>query len=393
MTRLSHQPWMDWPETKTLVRTFADANTEMRFVGGAVRDSLLLRPVHEVDIATPATPDAVTVLLARAKIRAIPTGIEHGTVTALVGEKHFEITTLRRDVACDGRHAEVEYTTDWEADARRRDFTINALFASPAGEVFDYCGGLKHLQPPRIVFIGDAGARIKEDALRILRFFRFSAQLGVHEYDADALAACAENVTLIERLSGERTREEMLKLLAAPALDKTLFTHLQRAGLPPHLLLPPPPAALTHAALDADAPARLALWLMHGGDAKALAKRWKFSGAQQKTLQSLMHTAERLRNMPAVPQLKKLLRAEGVELFSRAARIAWALDPSLEHFYAQALILAEHWHIPQFPVTGEDLLKHGYEEGKALGAALKKLEAHWEAEDYQPTREELLKYL
>jgi len=392
MTRLPHQPWMDWPETKALVRTFAEAKTEMRFVGGAVRDSLLLHPVEEVDIATPAKPEAVTALLERASIRAIPTGIEHGTVTALVENRHFEITTLRRDMACDGRHAEVEYTDSWEEDARRRDFTINALSCLPDGELFDYCGGLAHLRELRIVFIGEANERIKEDALRILRFFRFSAQLGAHEYDAKALAACTENAGLITGLSGERIAQEMFKLLAAHALDPALFAHMQSCNVLSQLLLPPPPAALTHASLDEDALARLALWLM-GGAAKALAERWKLSNTQQKTLHALMHAASLLKKIPAVPQLKKLLRAEGAETFCRAVRIAWACEPAEEHFFSQALILAEHWHIPLFPLTGQDLLERGYRQGKELGTKLHALEKAWEAEDYRPTREELLQRL
>ena len=198
--------WLEWPETQSLVRAFAAKNTELRFVGGAVRDALAGRATSDVDVATPALPEAVMELLAAANIQAIPTGIKHGTVTAVLDKKHFEITTLRKDVSTDGRHAEVAYTDDWKADAARRDFTMNALYLSPAGELFDYFEGEKDAMAGRVRFIGGADARIKEDYLRILRFFRFYAWMGKGEADADALAACAANAPKIATLSGERIR-------------------------------------------------------------------------------------------------------------------------------------------------------------------------------------------
>lgn len=396
MMRLENAPWMQWPQTRALVEAFADAGNPMRFVGGCVRDSLLNRPVQDVDIATPVMPEGVMALLEKAGIRAIPTGIDHGTVTALIDAKHFEITTLRRDVACDGRHAEVEYTDDWKQDAARRDFTINALYADASGEVHDYFGGLAHLKPVQVIFIGDPRARIDEDALRILRFFRFSAQLGVKTPDAAALTACTEKSRLLLGLSGERIAQEMLKLLAVPVLDSALLAQMQRAHILEEVHLPAPSKAITHPALASDALARLACWLMSSSDAHEQATElrihWKISSAQHLMLDTLMFVAEQL---PALTerQQKALLRLEGKEVFCRVVRIAWAREPERESSYKEMLALAGSWQIPEFPLRGHDLLDRGYAEGKDLGDQLKKLEQQWEDEDYHPTREELLKRL
>ena len=176
---LSRAAWLHWPQTKRLVAAFAPYPQTLRFVGGAVRDSLLGREVKDVDAATTLLPEAVMALLEKAKIAAIPTGIDHGTVTAVIDGKHFEITTLRKDLACDGRHADVAFTDNWRDDAQRRDFTMNAMYLSPEGELFDYFDGETDARAGKVRFIGDAGARIAEDYLRILRFFRFFAHYGV----------------------------------------------------------------------------------------------------------------------------------------------------------------------------------------------------------------------
>ncbi|MEM9682546.1 MAG: CCA tRNA nucleotidyltransferase, partial [Pseudomonadota bacterium] len=213
---LRSQPWMVAPETVAVLDALEHAGAEARFVGGCVRDSLIGRQVGDIDIATDAVPERVTEALQAADIRAIPTGIDHGTITAVANGVPFEITTLRRDVETFGRHATVAYTDDWIEDAARRDFTINALSLGRDGTLFDPFGGEADLRAGRIRFVGDARARIQEDVLRLLRFFRFHAYYGRNGLDADGLAACREFATRLSGLSAERIWTELRRLLLAP---------------------------------------------------------------------------------------------------------------------------------------------------------------------------------
>ncbi len=194
----------------------------MRFVGGAIRNSLLKLKVEDVDVATKLTPQKVTELLEKSNIRAIPTGIKHGTVTALIDGKNFEITTLRSDISCDGRHAKVSWSSDWQEDARRRDFTMNALYLSAGGELFDYFCGTEDIEKGIVRFIGNPKERIAEDYLRILRFFRFFAYYGKGTINEEGLAACTSLAEGINNLSGERLQQEMLKILESVKAKETL---------------------------------------------------------------------------------------------------------------------------------------------------------------------------
>ncbi|MEE8534186.1 MAG: CCA tRNA nucleotidyltransferase, partial [Alphaproteobacteria bacterium] len=207
---------MKAPATRAVVDALTADSAEVRFVGGCVRDAVAGRKVTDVDIATPDPPETVTRLLEAAGIRVVPTGIAHGTVTAVIRHRHFEITTLRRDVETYGRRAKVAFTDDWTADAARRDFTINALFCDPDGTLYDPFGGIDDLDAGRVRFVGDAVKRIKEDVLRLLRFFRFYAHYGRPPPDAEALAACRAMARALPGLSGERVSAELLRLLAAP---------------------------------------------------------------------------------------------------------------------------------------------------------------------------------
>jgi poly(A) polymerase len=210
--------WITASATRAVMAALAAAGGPdcARFVGGCVRNALLRKPVADIDIATALTPDAVIKALTDARLKAIPTGVEHGTVTAVSEGRPYEITTLRRDVETDGRRAVVAFTTDWNEDAQRRDFRLNSLYAAADGALFDPTGeGLADLKAGRIVFVGDAATRIREDALRILRFFRFQAWYGKGDPDPVGLAACAELRGLIANLSAERVSAELLKLLAA----------------------------------------------------------------------------------------------------------------------------------------------------------------------------------
>jgi poly(A) polymerase len=213
---LKEAEWLQWPETAKVFAALNAEGVETRAVGGAVRDALLGLPVTEIDLATTAVPQKVMTLAREAGLKAIPTGIEHGTVTVIVDEMPFEVTTLRRDVETFGRHAKVAFTEDWEEDARRRDFTLNALYADREGIVFDPLGFYADLMEGRVRFIGDAEARIKEDYLRILRFFRFNAYYGRGPLDADGLAASVKLREGLAQLSAERVAAEMRRLLVAP---------------------------------------------------------------------------------------------------------------------------------------------------------------------------------
>src|SRR6202043_3407136 len=214
--RMVPQPWMGEAATRAVLRALGAEGGAARFVGGCVRDALLGRAIGDIDIATPLAPEEVMRRLEAAAIKAVPTGIAHGTVTAVVPPRHFEITTLRRDVETFGRHARVAFTDDLAADAARRDFTMNALFLDADGNLFDPMGGLPDLRAGRVRFVGNAETRIREDVLRLLRFYRFHAHYGSGEADTAARAACRDLAHLLPTLSGERVAAETLKLLAAP---------------------------------------------------------------------------------------------------------------------------------------------------------------------------------
>ena len=212
---LDLQTWMKADETRAMVEVLRAGGQTVRFVGGCVRDAVLERAVKDIDLATPDPPETVIERLEQAGLGAVPTGIDHGTVTAVVGEAHFEITTLRRDVETYGRRARVEFTDDWVADASRRDFTINALFCDPDGTLYDPTGGLGDLKAGRVRFIGDPAQRIDEDVLRILRFFRFHAWYGQEALDQEGFAACRALAHRLPALSGERVAGELFRLLDA----------------------------------------------------------------------------------------------------------------------------------------------------------------------------------
>ena len=226
---------MSAKETRDVIAALTAKGARVRFVGGCVRDALLGRAVKDVDIATHDDPETVTALLKAAGIRAIPTGIAHGTVTAVTGAAHFEITTLREDVETDGRRAKVAFTDDWEADAARRDFTFNAIFCAPDGTIYDRFGGIEDLKAGRVRFVGDAETRLKEDVLRLLRFFRFHAWYGRGLPDPKGLDACRKFAHLLPNLSGERVAAETLRLLGAED-PSPVFALMRQEGILTHFL-------------------------------------------------------------------------------------------------------------------------------------------------------------
>src|SRR5262252_88932 len=220
--RIDPQPWMVEPATLAVLRALAAGGAEARFVGGSVRDALLGQRIGDIDIATSALPERVIALLEKARIKVVQTGLDHGTVTAIVPPRHFEITTLRRDVETYGRRAQVAFDADWVADAARRDFTINAIFLSPDGTIHDPVGGLPDLRARRVRFVGDPATRIAEDVLRLLRYYRFEARFGTGAGAPQARAACRAAAYLLPTLSGERIAQELVRLLEIPQPTRIL---------------------------------------------------------------------------------------------------------------------------------------------------------------------------
>ncbi len=214
--------WLPDPDINRLFDCLEAAGIEGRFVGGCVRDSLIGRPVNDYDIAVDHLPETVMAALIKASIKVIPTGIDHGTVTAVVNHRPFELTTLRKDIETDGRHAVVEFCNDWFEDAARRDFTMNALYMTRKGQIYDYFGGLEDVRAGVVRFVGDASLRMEEDCLRLLRFFRFSAHYSKSNYDKDVLAVCADFAPKLRNLAAERIWQEWSKILKADQLKSTL---------------------------------------------------------------------------------------------------------------------------------------------------------------------------
>ena len=397
MTRLAPQPWMTAPETVRLMAALGDA----RFVGGVVRNALLGKPVADIDVATPHTPDKVRTLLQAAGIKAVPTGIEHGTITAVVDGKPFEVTTLRRDVETDGRHAVVAFTTEWAEDAQRRDFTMNALYADAAGDVFDSVGGIADLQAGRVRFVGDPAARIREDYLRILRLFRFHAWYGTGPLDIAAVTAADQEKAGLAKLSGERIAKEMLKLLEAASPVAVLMA-MNEIGVLAAVIgcaadimrLKRLAVADAAAGLAPDGVLRLAALLPRAVlIAQMVAERWKLSNAQRDRLLDLAGATEEITPYLSTHEVAKLLYKLGPERFADRVRLSWADAPQAFVQWRTFLATASDWQRPVFPVSGDDVLKAGITKGPAVGAVLSDVEAWWIESGFTPDTNALQKAL
>jgi len=381
-------PWLHSLDVQTLAKAFEKSGHEIRFVGGCVRDTLLKREVHELDIATTATPPETTAIIEKAGMRAIPTGIEHGTITALVNGRTYEITTLRKDISTDGRHAEVAYTDDWTEDAKRRDLTFNALYLSLDGTLHDPVGGLDDLRQLRARFIGDPLSRIREDHLRILRYFRFAAQLG-SEFDDAALAACQQEAASISKLSGERITAELLKLLAS-SRSSAVLEAMARTGVL-KVLFPDADIGAIFSLDHAGAPALVKLAALIGDAAKVktVAARLKLSGRQAASVELWLKEQAKLSADMSESEQKKMLRRLGREDHLHSVQLAGALTGR----DLTALLAYIDWQPPPFPIAATELMARGYKEGKALGDKLKELEQKWEESGYALSREQLLAFV
>lgn len=368
--RLPDAPWQHRPGMERLLAVLDAAKGDTRFVGGCVRDTLLGLPVSDVDLATRLAPDEVLRRLEAARIKAVPTGLAHGTITAVIGGAPVEVTTLRRDVATDGRRATIAYTGDWREDAARRDFTINALSADPAtGEIFDHFGGLDDLEAGCVRFIGDPLQRIAEDHLRILRFFRFHARFGKGAPDEAALAACSDRANDLMALSRERIADELLKLLGLPDPAPTAALMIERGILRP--VLPEIGSADRLAAMVAAEraagipghPIRRFASLLPGDSSAALeiAARLRLSKRAANRLAAA--AGDRL-DEPEILAYE-IGAEEAVDRFLLAGDTGFDL---------KALI---SWRRPRLPITGGEIIAMGLAAGPIVAATMKAIEQEW----------------
>lgn len=386
---LAEAVWLRGPQLQNVLDVLERDGGEARVVGGAVRNALLGEPINDIDIATPLLPEQVMARASAAGLGVHPTGIDHGTVTLVAGGHAFEVTTLRRDVETDGRRAVVAFASDWREDAERRDFTINALYAARDGTVYDYFGGLEDIAHKRVRFIGSAGQRIREDYLRILRFFRFNAQYGHGVPDQEGLAACAALKDGIGRLSAERIGVEMMKLVSAPRAAEAV-EHMENTGVLAAVLgqsrAAQPRRLAKLAAIEAthgfkpDAVTRLAvLALDNARQASALAARLRLSNSDAEALAGAARRSPAFDPASHENDARALLYAIGPLGYGRAALFDWSASPAApgDVARAQRAKLPERWCAPQLPVRGADLLALGVPAGPRVGEVLKAFESWW----------------
>ena len=370
--RLDAAKWRRRRGMQRLLRALGADEGLTRYVGGAVRDDLIGLPVSDVDLATKLKPGEVVERLEAGRIKAVPTGIDHGTVTAVSDGHPVEITTLRKDVSTDGRRATVAFTDDWKEDAARRDFTINALSADPnSGEVFDYFGGTDDLHARRVRFIGEPLQRIAEDHLRILRFFRFHARFGAGQPDAAGLEACTERANDLMALSRERIADELLKLLAVDEPSPTVGIMLRHGILEPVL-----PEIRTERLADLEA--LIAAEREAGIDAEPL-RRIAALLPRDALIGEDVAARLRLSNKAR----KRVACAAGSELFSSPQALGYrvgidcAVDRLLLAGRSAEAALIMSWKAPRLPVGGGELIRRGLPEGPVVAKTLRQIEDRW----------------
>ncbi|MFN0264475.1 CCA tRNA nucleotidyltransferase [Tepidamorphus sp. 3E244] len=387
---------------RTIMDVFNAGNVSTRIVGGAVRNALSGSGKSDIDCATDATPYRITDMAEAAGLKAVGTGIDHGTVTVLVDGKPVEITTLRADVETDGRHAKVAFGTDWTADAQRRDFTVNALYLDAEGTVHDPLGGMDDIAARRLRFIGDPAERIAEDYLRVLRLFRFAATFGGTPQAQD-LAAVVRALPGLARLSAERVGKELLTLLAAsdsvPALDL-----MQSHGVLTEILdcAPSPGRVARFLALEQamgwepDPVLRLgALAMHHAGDAGRLQERLRLSNAQTERLRAVFDGWWQVDAGMDEANRKVAIYRSGPDAARDRLAVAWLqareAEPSAK--WIKAIQLAQEWVPPKFPLSGKDLMAAGVAAGPQIGQRLAELEETWIASGFSLDRDALLAQL
>jgi poly(A) polymerase len=374
--------WLKEPRLQAVMRVIGD----VRVTGGAVRNALLGLPISDVDLATPRLPQDVKRVCEAAGFSVHPTGIEHGTVTVVNDGAAFEVTTLRLDVETDGRRAVVAYTNDWTEDAKRRDFTINAIFCDASGRTYDFTTGYRDIQRKRVRFVGASEDRIREDYLRILRFFRFHAFYGKGSPCPVGLAACVKLKSGLKKISAERIRQELLKLLVAPRAVETLKL-MSSSGIL-KVIHPCTENFRVLGRLPLDAILRLYFLSQKPETLKA---NLRLSNEEATRIENLNAAPDVTPQMRAVEQ-RAILYHLGASTWKDAVRLSWAKSyAKLDASNWQTLLdLPHRWAVPKFPLTGKDLLQAGIAAGPAMGEVLRQLEDWWVASDFAPAREELL---
>lgn len=412
LARLPVQPWMTTEETVRLMDALEMGGINARFVGGCVRDAYLNRPVFDIDIAVDAPPQTVQEALDARKIAWRPTGIDHGTLTAIVNRKPFQITSLRKDVETFGRHATVAFTKDWVEDAQRRDFTMNALYADRNGYLFDPCGeGFTDLDQGLVRFIGNPLHRIAEDALRILRFFRFTAHYAKRETDPLGLKACTASIDKLLSLSKERIAYEVLRLCSAYDVAPVL-TQMEQIGILKALF---PfgkdfPSGLTRLKnlhileknlnLETSPLNRLAALFERGGG-DTLSENLKFSKQDSQYFSLLLNQIQiHKETPPSLFQIKKWLYLHGPSLTQdsllliAAGRLMQGQETRQElvHLLQPLIQKTTAWQHPIFPLKGADLVAEGMTPGPQISFYLDKVQDWWIQRDFTPTKDQCLNY-
>lgn len=392
---LADQPWLNAAPLRRVFAVVEVAGGVIRVNGGAVRNALLAEPVADIDLSTTLAPERVMDAGMAAGFAIHPTGLSHGTVTVVCDGQAFETTTLRIDEETDGRRAKVAFTDDWQADAHRRDFTVNALYCGPDGKLYDFVGGYPDILKRRIRFVGLPSKRIREDFLRILRFFRFHARYGKGAPDPAGLAACARLRRGLDTLPSERIRQEFLKLIVAPGAHAALRIMVDRRIMD-HVLRERPDLKLFRRmclidmaqSLSSDAVLRLAALLP---DALTHRDRLRLTNIEIGRLKTLG------RELPPSPELREAERRRvlyrlGAQRWTDAVRLAWAQSPAKpdDGPWGELLRLPALWAAPRFPVSGKDLVNRGLAPGKRIGRLLADLEDWWVASDFTLDKDSLL---
>lgn len=400
LPRLDRAEWLKRPQTQAVFKALEAGGYQARAVGGVVRNALLGLPVADVDIATTAPPKEVMRLATAAGLKAVPTGMQHGTVTVIADHIPFEVTTLREDVETFGRHARVAFTDDWAADARRRDFTINALYCDAEGNIYDPLGGYPDVLARRVRFIGDPVERIREDYLRILRFFRLTAVYAEGPPDPDGLRAAVRERAGLSRLSGERIHQELMRLVKAARAPEIIEWMRDYGLLTVVLPVAPRPKFLRRLAeieralqRPANSALRLAaLCVEVVEDAIRLRERLRLSTAEFETL-ARAADAPRVGIHPGSSEreAKVCLYRHGAKVMREQLLINWARsDASIRDQSAAALYaLPERWQPPVFPISGADVVAAGIRPGPRVGEILRRLEDGWIAAGFPSDRQQL----